>query len=88
MLDDGYTRSDALVYSRIWWFNYKNTMEKRIVMSEDVISADCRLSRRQVSTSLKVLEDNWLLSINRRWVKKRNNYAVVSLDNYPCAVEY
>lgn len=88
MIDRGYSRADALVYSRIWWFNYKHSMDKRIVMSEDVISADCRLSRRQVSDSINKLETNWLLSVYRRWVKKRNNYAVTSLDNYPCAIEY
>jgi hypothetical protein len=58
MIDRGYSRADALVYSRIWWFNYKHSMDKRIVMSEDVISADCRLSRRQVSDSINKLETN------------------------------
>lgn len=87
MIDAWYSRADCLVYSRLRWFCYKNP-EHRISISEQTIAEDCRLSRKQVSNSLKTLEQYSLVSINRRWIKKRNNYAVIDLDIFPCAVDY
>lgn len=88
MLDDWYTRSECMVYSRLWWFAYYTDEADCLYPSEQQIADDLRLSRKQVCKAILSLEDNWLIEVYRRWLKKRNNYLVCSLSNYPCKLEF
>ena len=88
MLDDWYTLSECMVYSRLWWYAYHTDECDCPYPSEQKIANDLRLSTRQVVRAILTLEDNGLIEVYRRWLKKINSYTVCSLYNYPCKIEY
>lgn len=87
MIDDGYTISEAMVYSRLWWLSHHVDWADVLYPSQERIAKDLRMDSRHVRRCLDVLEKYGLIEISRRWYKRRNNYYVVDLNKYPCSLE-
>lgn len=88
MLRHWYTVSEAMVYSRLRWLAYSTDMADIVYPSIEQLADDLCITQRQVIRCLQVLEDNNLLDIDRRWFKRRNNYVVSDLRNYPCKLDF
>lgn len=88
MGDAWYSMADCKVYSRLRWLARYHDNEECVYPSIKQLCKDLRLSKRQVIDSLQVLEDGWLIYVYHRWYKRRNNYEIVDLDNYPCEIWY
>lgn len=82
MIDDWYSYYVAAVYSRLWCLA-NATGNNWVYPSEQQIAADLRISERSVRNALNTLEENWLIFVYRRGVKRRNNYEIADLDLYP-----
>lgn len=87
MIDDGYTISEAMVYSRLWRLSHHVDWADILYPSQERIAKDLRMDSRHVRRCLDVLEKYGLIEISRRWYKRRNNYYVVDLNKYPCSLE-
>lgn len=86
MIDDGYSDAEAKVYSRLWWLSHHTDNADILYPSQAQIAKDLRISEKRVRNALNVLERDWLIEISRRWYKRRNNYYVVDMQKYPCAL--
>jgi len=82
MVDDWYSYFEAAVYSRLWCLA-NATGNNWVYPSEQQIATDLRISERSVRNALNTLEENWLIFVYRRGVKRRNNYEIADLDLYP-----
>lgn len=87
MIDDGYTISEAMVYSRLWWLSHHVDWADILYPSQERIAKDLRMNRRHVIRCLESLEKYGLIEVSRRWYKRRNNYYVTDLNKYPCSLE-
>lgn len=88
MLKDWYTVAEAMVYSRLWRLAYSTDESDVLYPSEKQIAEDLYLSERWVRKALWNLERSWLIEIFQRWYKRRNNYYVCDLANYPCKLDF
>lgn len=88
MLKDWYTVAEAMVYSRLWRLAYSTDESDVLYPSEKQIAEDLYLSERWVRKALWNLERSWLIEIFQRWYKRRNNYYVCDLTNYPCKLDF
>lgn len=86
MIDDGYTVSEAMVYSRLWWLSHHVDWADILYPSQEQIAKDLRLSKKWIRKALNVLEKDGLIEISRRWYKRRNNYYVIDMNQYPCSL--
>lgn len=84
MLDDWFTRAECAVYSRLRRLAYVKDNVDVVYPSEQQLAQDCRLTERTVRNCIEVLEKKWLIEVNRRWYKRRNNYYVLSYEKYEC----
>lgn len=87
MIRDWYSIWDAMVYSRLWWLSRHTNEADCLYPSQKKMAEDLCMSERQIIRCLQNLENTWLIEMSHRWYKRRNNYYVCSLLNYPCDVK-
>lgn len=88
MIKDGYTHTEAAVYSRLWRYWRNSKRNDVIYPSVESIADDIQRTPKQVQRSIRVLSKRWLIEVSRRWYKRRNNYYIYDRRNYPPEVGY
>lgn len=82
MLANGYTPSEAMIYWYLRLVNYKVGWNWDVRPSIWLMVKTLHLSRRTIINWIQVLEQSWLINVER-WYKIKNYYYIVDMHQFP-----